>query len=65
MELAPFSESFARLAAGRQLVSDGRRAEADVELRRAIELLEPMGARRHVGEAKALLSAAEPTAKQG
>ena len=65
MELAPFSESFARLAAGRQLVSDGRQAEADVELRRAIELLEPMGARRYVGEAKALLSAAEPTAKQG
>ncbi len=66
LELLPTAEALARLAAGRDLAADGRHAEADVELRRAIELYRPVGARRYLDEAEALLSTAgEATAQPG
>ena len=64
-ERNPMGEAFARLAAGRQFASEGRHAEADVELLRAIELYRPLGARRYLDEAEALLSAAAATAQPG
>ncbi len=65
LELAPVSEARARLDAGRDLAAAGRRAEADVELQRAIELYRPMGAVRYLDQAEALLSPAAATAQPG
>ena len=65
LELAPFGEAFARLAAGRQFVSEKRLDEADVELLRAIELFGRMGAHRYLQEANALLSTVGARAQPG
>jgi tetratricopeptide (TPR) repeat protein len=65
LELAPFGEAFARLAAGRQFVSERRLDEADVELLRAIELFGRMGAHRYLQEANALLSTVGARAQPG
>ncbi len=64
MEVIPVGEGLARLAAGRELAMQGRRKEADVELRRAIEVFRPMRARRYVQEAEALLSTAAAAREQ-
>jgi class 3 adenylate cyclase/tetratricopeptide (TPR) repeat protein len=50
-------EAFARLAAGRRLVETGRRAEADVQLRRALAFYRGVGARRYVLLGETLLAA--------
>lgn len=66
LELASNAEALARLDAGRDLAAAGRHAEADVELRRAIELYLPMGATRYLAEAESLLSSStEATAQPG
>ncbi len=66
LELLPAGEGLARLAAGRALAAAGRLDEADIELRRAIELFRPMRARRYVEQAEALLStSAEATGQRG
>ncbi len=64
LELVPVAEGRARLDAGRDLAAVGRHAEADIELRRAIELYRPMGAVRYVAQAEALLSPAAATTAQ-
>ena len=64
MELIPVGEGLARLAAGRELAMQGRREEADVELRRAIDVFQPMRARHYVDEAEALLSTAAAAREQ-
>ena len=50
-------EAEARLQAAEQLVAEGRRAEADEQLRRALELYREMGATHYVRECEALLPA--------
>ena len=50
-------EAYARLRAGRQLVDGGRRAEADVELQRALAFWREVGATLYVREGEALLAA--------
>jgi hypothetical protein len=50
-------EAYARLRAARQLVEDGRRAEADLELGRALAFWREVGATRYVREGEALLAA--------
>ena len=66
LELTPLAEARARLDAGRDLAAAGRHAEADVELRRAIELYRPLRAERYLAEAEALLSSTtEATAQPG
>jgi class 3 adenylate cyclase len=50
-------EAYARLRAARQLVEEGRRAEADVELQRSLAFWREMGATRYVREGEALLAA--------
>ncbi|MGH3091601.1 MAG: AAA family ATPase [Gaiellaceae bacterium] len=50
-------EAYARLRAGEALASVGRRAEADVELRRALDFYRRVGASRYVRRAEALLAA--------
>jgi tetratricopeptide (TPR) repeat protein len=50
-------EAYARLRAAKQLVEDGRRAEADVELQRALAFWREVGATRYVREGEALLAA--------
>ena len=49
-------EAEARLRAGRSLLEAGRRSEAEVELRRALDFYRPVGATRFVRDAEALLS---------
>jgi tetratricopeptide (TPR) repeat protein len=51
-------EAYARLAAARLLVDQGRRAEADEQLQRALGFYRSVGARRYIGQAEALLAAA-------
>jgi tetratricopeptide (TPR) repeat protein len=50
-------EAYARLRAARQLVDDGRRSEADVELQRSLAFWREVGATRYVREGEALLAA--------
>ena len=50
-------EAYARLRAARQLVEEGRRAEADVQLRRSLAFWREVGAKRYVREGEALLAA--------
>jgi len=50
-------EAYARLRAARQLVEEGRRAEADVELQRSLAFWREVGATRYVREGEALLAA--------
>ena len=50
-------EAYARLAAARMLAEEGRRAEADEQLRRALAFYRSVGARRYVREGEALLAA--------
>jgi tetratricopeptide (TPR) repeat protein len=51
-------EASARLCAAESLVGEGRRAEADVELKRALAFWRSVGATAYVREAEALLAAA-------
>jgi class 3 adenylate cyclase len=50
-------EAYARLRAARQLVAEGRRAEADVELQGSLAFWREVGAARYVREGEALLAA--------
>jgi class 3 adenylate cyclase/tetratricopeptide (TPR) repeat protein len=50
-------EAYARLRAAEVLVQDGRRAEADEQLQRALGFYRSVGATRYVREAEALLAA--------
>ena len=50
-------EAYARLRAAKQLVEEGRRAEADVELQRSLAFWREVGATRYVREGEALLAA--------
>jgi hypothetical protein len=50
-------EAHTRLRAARELVSAGRRAEADEQLRRALAFYRMVGATRYVREGEALLAA--------
>jgi class 3 adenylate cyclase/tetratricopeptide (TPR) repeat protein len=50
-------EAYARLRAAKLLVEDGRRAEADLELQRALVFWRDVGATRYVREGEALLAA--------
>jgi hypothetical protein len=50
-------EAFFRLRAAEQLVEEGRRAEADEQLRRALAFYRSVGATRYVREGEALLAA--------
>jgi tetratricopeptide (TPR) repeat protein len=50
-------ESFYRMQAAAQLVTEGRRAEADEQLRRALAFFRSVGATRYVREGEALLAA--------
>jgi hypothetical protein len=51
-------EALARLRAADKLVADGRRAEADEQLGRALAFFRSVGATVYVREAEALLAAA-------
>jgi hypothetical protein len=55
---APAHEAFLRLRAAEQLVAEGRRAEADEQLRRALAFYRSVGATRYVREGESLLAAA-------
>jgi tetratricopeptide (TPR) repeat protein len=50
-------EAYARLAAARMLVDEGRRAEADEHLHRALAFYRSVGATRYVREGESLLAA--------
>jgi class 3 adenylate cyclase/tetratricopeptide (TPR) repeat protein len=50
-------EAGARLRAAEQLVAEGRRAEADEQLRKALAFYKSVGATRHIREGEALLAA--------
>jgi hypothetical protein len=50
-------EALARLEAARDLVAAGRRAEADLQLRPAMEFFRSVGASRYLASAEALLAA--------
>jgi hypothetical protein len=50
-------EAYARLRMARELVEEGRRAEADAELQRALGFWREVGATRYVREGEALLAA--------
>jgi thioredoxin-like negative regulator of GroEL len=52
-------EAEARLRAAEKFLAEGRREEADGQLRRALELYRSFGASRHVREVEALLAVAE------
>ena len=49
-------EAYARLRAAKQLVEEGRRAEADAELNRALAFYREVGATAYVREGEALLA---------
>jgi hypothetical protein len=53
----PTEEAQARLAAARLLVAQGRRAEADEQLGRALAFYRSVGASRYVREGESLLAA--------
>ncbi len=46
-----------RLRAAERLVADGRRAEADVQLQKALAFYRSVGATRYIREGEALLAA--------
>jgi class 3 adenylate cyclase/tetratricopeptide (TPR) repeat protein len=50
-------EAYTRLRAADQLLGEGRRAEADVQLQKALVFYRPVGATRFVREGEALLAA--------
>ena len=50
-------EAYARLAAARRLVDAGRRAEADMQLGRALAFYRSVSARRYILEGEGLLAA--------
>jgi thioredoxin-like negative regulator of GroEL len=50
-------EAYARLRAAEQLVSQGRRPEADEQLHRALAFYRSVGASRYVAEGERLLAA--------
>ena len=50
-------EAYARLHAAEQLVAEGRRGEADVQLQKALRFYRSVGATRFVREGEALLAA--------
>jgi tetratricopeptide (TPR) repeat protein len=50
-------EAYARLAAARMLVEEGRRAEADEQLHRALAFYRSVGATRYVREGESLMAA--------
>ena len=52
----PTGEAYARLRAAKQLVEEGRRAEADMELNRALAFYREVGATAYVREGEALLA---------
>jgi hypothetical protein len=52
----PSDEAFFRLRAAEQLVAEGRRAEADEQLRPALAFYRGVGANRYVREGEALLA---------
>jgi len=54
---AATQEAYARLAAARLLVSEGRRAEADEQLHRALGFYRSVGAKWYVRQGEALLAA--------
>jgi thioredoxin-like negative regulator of GroEL len=51
-------EAYARLRLAEQLVAEGRRAEADEQLRRSLAFWRSVGATRYVRRGEALLAAA-------
>jgi class 3 adenylate cyclase/tetratricopeptide (TPR) repeat protein len=53
----PLFEAYARLRAADRLISDGRRAEANAHLHKALAFYRSVGAIRYVGEGEALLAA--------
>jgi tetratricopeptide (TPR) repeat protein len=54
----PLTEARARLRAGAQLVTEGRPAEADVQLDKALEFFRKAGATRYIREAEQLMTGA-------
>ena len=54
---SPAHDAFYRLRAAEQLVAEGRRAEADEQLRPALAFYRSVGATRYVREGEALLAA--------
>jgi class 3 adenylate cyclase/tetratricopeptide (TPR) repeat protein len=50
------NEAFTRLRAAEQLLAEGRRAEADVELQKALEFYRSVRATRYIREGEALLA---------
>ena len=52
------NEAYARLRAAENLVREGRRAEADAELERALAFWRTAGATAYIGEGEALMAAA-------
>jgi class 3 adenylate cyclase/tetratricopeptide (TPR) repeat protein len=54
----PAEEAYARLRAAELLAAEGRRAEADVHLHKALAFYRSVGATRYVREAESLLAAA-------
>ena len=49
-------EAYARLRAAKELVEEGKRAEADAELNRSLAFWREVGATRYVREGEALLA---------
>jgi hypothetical protein len=54
---AATEEAYARLTASRVFVEQGRRAEADAQLQRALAFYRTVGASRYVREGEVLLAA--------
>ena len=54
---SPAHDAFYRLRAAEQLLAEGRRAEADEQLRPALAFYRSVGATRYVREGEALLAA--------
>ncbi|CAN5796254.1 hypothetical protein BH20ACT14_BH20ACT14_00320 [soil metagenome] len=54
---APPDEAAVRLRAAKQFVAEGRRAEADVQLQKALAFYRSVGATRYIREGEALLAA--------
>jgi hypothetical protein len=54
---APSDEAFARLRAAEALVDAGRRADADVQLQRALTFYRSVGATAYIRDAEGLLAA--------
>jgi tetratricopeptide (TPR) repeat protein len=52
-----YEEARARVLGAEQLVSQGRRSDADAQLERALEIFRSLGANRDIREAEALLTA--------